>query len=32
VLRAIEKTEILPRDTDGTIPSTMVIAFRPRDL
>ena len=32
VVRAIEKTEILPRDTDGTIPPTMVIAFRPRDL
>jgi colicin import membrane protein len=32
VLRAIEKTEILPRDTDGTMPSPMVIAFRPRDF
>jgi len=32
VLRAIEKTEILPRDTDGTIPPVMEIAFRPRDF
>ncbi len=32
VLRAIEKTEVLPRDTDGTVPSPMVIAFRPRDF
>lgn len=32
VLRAIDRTEILPRDTDGTVPSPMVIAFRPRDF
>jgi len=32
VLRAIDKTEILPRDTDGSVPSPMVIAFRPRDF
>jgi colicin import membrane protein len=32
VVRAIEKTEILPRDTDGTIPPTMTIVFRPHDL
>jgi len=32
VLRAIDKTEILPRDTDGSMPSPMVIAFRPRDF
>jgi colicin import membrane protein len=31
VLRAIDKTEILPRDVDGTVPSTIVITFRPRD-
>ncbi len=32
VLRAIDKTEILPRDTDGRVPSPMVLAFRPRDF
>lgn len=32
VLRAIDKTEILPRDTDGTIPSPMLISFKPREL
>jgi colicin import membrane protein len=32
VLRAIDKTEVLPRDTDGSVPSTIVISFRPRDL
>jgi len=32
VLRAIDKTEILPRDTDGSMPSPMVIAFKPRDF
>jgi len=31
VLRAIEKTEVLPRDVDGTVPSSMLIAFKPRD-
>jgi colicin import membrane protein len=31
VLRAIDKTEILPRDSDGSMPSPMQIAFRPRD-
>lgn len=31
VLRAIDKTETLPRDTDGTVPSVLVISFRPRD-
>jgi colicin import membrane protein len=31
VLRAIEKTEILPRDTDGTIPSLIPFSFRPKD-
>jgi colicin import membrane protein len=29
VLRAIDKTETLPRDTDGTVPSSGVIVFRP---
>ena len=29
VLRAIEKTEVLPRDLDGRVPSPMIIALRP---
>ena len=31
VLRAIDKTEILPRDTDGRVPSPIVIDFRVRE-
>jgi colicin import membrane protein len=31
VLRAIDKTEMLPRDTDGRVPSTLLISFRPKD-
>jgi colicin import membrane protein len=31
VLRAIERTEILPRDTDGRAPPQFEIGFRPRD-
>jgi colicin import membrane protein len=31
VLRAVEKTEVLPRDTDGTVPASFEIDFRPRD-
>jgi len=31
VLRAIDKTEKLPRDTDGSVPSPLVISFRPKD-
>ena len=31
VLAAIDKTEVLPRDVDGQVPSTLVISFRPRD-
>ena len=31
VLKAIDKTEILPRDIDGRIPSPLVISFRPKD-
>jgi colicin import membrane protein len=31
VLRAIEKTEVLPRNEDGVVPSPMTIGFRPRD-
>jgi colicin import membrane protein len=31
VLRAIDKTEILPKDTDGRVPPFIVLGFRPRD-
>ncbi len=31
VLRAIDRTEVLPRDVDGRVPSSLVIAFKPRD-
>jgi colicin import membrane protein len=31
VLKAIDKTEVLPRDTDGRVPSNLVISFRPKD-
>ena len=31
VLRAIDKTEILPRDLDGRVPSSFEINFRPKD-
>lgn len=31
VLRAIDKTEIIPRDTDGTVVPEFDIEFRPRD-
>ena len=31
VLRAIEKTEVLPKDVDGRVPPMINIAFRPRD-
>jgi colicin import membrane protein len=31
VLRAIDRTEVLPRDVDGRVPSTIIIDFRPRD-
>lgn len=30
VVRAIEKTEMLPRDVDGRVPSTLQIGFRPK--
>ena len=32
VLRAIDATEILPRDTDGSVQPLMVLTFKPRDL
>ena len=31
VLRAIDRTDSLPRDIDGRVPSPIVIQFRPRD-
>ncbi|WP_225978903.1 energy transducer TonB, partial [Paracidovorax cattleyae] len=31
VVRALEKTDTLPRDVDGRVPSSLVIGFRPRD-
>jgi colicin import membrane protein len=31
VLRAIDKTEVLPKDVDGRVPSPITITFRPRD-
>lgn len=31
VLRAVERTEMLPRDIDGRVPTPIVISFRPRD-
>lgn len=31
VLRAIDKTETLPRDTDGRVPAVLTIGFKPKD-
>jgi colicin import membrane protein len=31
VLRAVDRTGTLPRDTDGRVPSTIVITFRPQE-
>ena len=31
VVRALQKTEALPRDVDGRVPSSLVIGFRPKD-
>ena len=31
VLRAIEKTEVLPKDINGTIPTSMTLGFRPKE-
>ena len=31
VMRAIEKTDVLPRDLDGRVPSSMVIEFKPQE-
>ena len=32
VLRALDKTEILPKDTDGRVPSPIEFYFKPKDL
>ncbi|NBX55399.1 MAG: cell envelope integrity protein TolA, partial [Betaproteobacteria bacterium] len=31
VLKALDKTDTLPRDTDGSIPNVMWLGFKPRD-
>ena len=31
VLRAIDRTSALPRDTDGRVPSPMIVVLRPQD-
>ena len=31
VLKAVIKTEVLPRDVDGRVPSPLIIEFRPKD-
>lgn len=31
VLRAIDRTAVLPRDTDGRVPPRLTLVFRPRD-
>ena len=31
VLRAIDKTEVLPRDVDGRVPASLLLVFRARD-
>jgi len=31
VIRAIDKTEVLPRDIDGSMPPALLLVFRPRD-
>jgi colicin import membrane protein len=32
VVRALEKTEVMPRDTDGRVPTPMIITFRPKEM
>jgi colicin import membrane protein len=32
VLRALDRTESLPRDTDGRVPSPLIITFRPKEM
>lgn len=31
VLNAIDKTETLPKDVDGRVPTSLIISFRPKD-
>jgi len=31
VLKAIDKTEVLPRDIDGSVPTPLLLVFRPKD-
>lgn len=31
VVRAVQKTDSLPKDVDGKVPPTLVIGFRPQD-
>jgi colicin import membrane protein len=31
VINGLRKTEILPRDIDGSVPTRLVFSFRPRD-
>ena len=31
VINGLRKTEMLPRDTDGSVPTRLVFSFRPRD-
>lgn len=31
VIKAIDKTEMLPRDIDGRVPPSLIISFRPKD-
>lgn len=31
VLKALDKTQVLPRDTDGRVPPSLLLVFRPRD-
>ena len=31
VLRAIERTEVLPRDEDGKVPSALIIEYQLRE-
>ncbi len=31
VLKAVDKSEVLPRDIDGQVPASMEISFRPKD-
>ena len=31
VIKAIVRTESMPRDTDGRVPPVMILEFRPRD-